>query len=132
MTISSFIYIAVREFTVKKKLSRMNTIDASFLNVAVPVLWEANERRVKTGKGSKVYKVNGVLHIDGNILLSDLEPVLPDHILGKLKLNFTGSTPLSHPQEEELIQNMLKNAKAAFQVLQKFITLIGKEYKTWS
>ena len=101
----------------KKTNSRMHTIDANFLGFAVPVFWERNERRVKTGGGTKVYQVNGVMHVDGNILLSDLERVLPAHVLGKLKLNYTGDVPLSHPQEEELIQNMLRNAKAVYKVL---------------
>ena len=117
----------MREFTVKKKSFKMNTVDASFLNMAVPVLWERNERRVRAGKSTMVYKVNGVLHVDGNILRSDLENVLPDHLLGKMKLNFTGSVPLSHPQEEELISNMLKNAGAAYKVLSK-----PKPRKLWS
>ena len=103
----------------KKANSRMHTIDANFLGFAVPVIWERNERRIKTGggTGTKVFQINGVLHIDGNILLSDLERVLPAHTLGKLKLNYTGDVPLSHPREDELIQNMLKNARAAYKVV---------------
>ena len=102
----------------------MNTIDAAFLNFAVPVIWERNERRVRVGKSTKTYQVNGVMHVDGNILLSDLEHVLPDHVLGKLKLNYTGDVPLSHPQEEELIGNMLRNAKAAHKVKHRYLYMI--------
>ena len=115
-----FSQFSVKELSVKKTSNKFNTIDPSFLNFSVPVFWERNERRVKVGKGSKVYKVNGVMHMDGNILLSDLERVLPDHVLGKLKLNYTGAVPFDHPDEHELCQNILKNAKAAFEVIYKF------------
>ena len=100
----------------KKMMAKMNTIDAGFLNMAVIAIWERNERRVRVGNKTKVYQINGVLHVDGNILLSDLKHVLPDHVLTKLQLNFTGSAPLSHPDEAELIEEMLKNAKEAFKV----------------
>ena len=109
-------HISVREFALKKGSSRHNTIDANFLKVAIPAIWERNERRVGSGKAAKVYKINGVLHVDANITLSDLEGILDDHILGKLKLNFSGSVPLAHEREAELIAAMKKNAKALFQV----------------
>jgi hypothetical protein len=102
----------VKEFSIKKISSKSNTIDTKFLGMAVPALWERNQRRVKTGRGQgKVHQLNGVMHIDANLVLADIEPLLPEAILGKLKLNFTGSDPLSHPQENELVESMLKNAK---------------------
>ena len=106
----------MREFALKKGSSRHNTIDANFLKIAVPAIWERNERRVGSGKAAKVYKINGVLHVDANIVREDLVGILDDHILGKLKLNYSGSVPISHERDTELIDGMKKNAKAAFQV----------------
>ena len=72
---------------------------------------------MKTGKcKGKVQRVNGVLHIDANILPADLEPHLPEAVLSKLKLIYTGSAPLSHPEETQLAENMLRNAKALYEV----------------
>ena len=65
---------------------------------------------------SKVQKPNGVCHIDGNILPSDLKRHLPDPVFEKLKLNYTGSDPLCHPDESDLVEKMLENAKELFKV----------------
>ena len=102
-------FLIVKEFAVKKS-TRTNTFDAKALGSGVQALWE---RSVKTtgGAKSKEYRPDGVLHIDGNITRSDLEPYLTDATLTKLKLNYSGSDPLNHPQEAELVDNMLINAK---------------------
>ena len=109
--------ISVKEFMVRGA-TRSNAIDAKFLRMAIPVIWEKNQKVVKSGKNKgRVQKVNGVLHIDANITLSDLEPYLPEAVLGKVKLIFTGSDPLSHPDETELVERMLETAKALYEVL---------------
>ena len=106
---------SVKEFCMRKS-GRSNTIDAQFLGRAVQAIWERNERRVKLGKVSRVVQINGVLHVDANILLSDLELVLSQAVLSKMKLIFTGDQPLSHPNENDLVKDMLKSAKQLFQV----------------
>ena len=106
----------MREFTTKKSSSRSNSIDPKFLNIVVPALFERNERRVMVGQNAKVYKLNHVIHIDGNILPSDLKKDVTEPNLGKLMLNYTGSEPLSHPDMDELIANILKNAKECYKV----------------
>ena len=72
------------------------------------------------GKRTKVYKLNHVIHIDGNIELKDLEKDVTVPNLGKLQLIYTGSVPLSHPDEADLIDNMLKNAKNCYKVTAEF------------
>ena len=57
------------------------------------------------------------MHIDGNILLSDLEGLVPEALLTKLKLIYFGDQPLYHEQESELVEKMLDNAGKLFQVL---------------
>ena len=98
----------------KKMSSRSNTIDAKFLSFAVPAVWESAERGV--GNSKKVNKVNGVMHIDGNVLLTDLERVLEPAVLGKMRLNYTGSVPIKHKNDDQLIDNMKKNSKSLNQV----------------
>ena len=106
----------MKEFSAKVS-ARSNVIDPRFLGFAVKTIWERNQRTVKSGKKKgMVQRVNGVLHIDANIDLADLEPHLPEAVLTKLKLLFTGSDPLNHPEETELVENMLKNAKALYKV----------------
>ena len=96
---------------------RSNAIDAKFLRMAIPVIWERNQKLVKSGKNKgRVQRVNGVLHIDANIVLADLEQHLPEAVLGKVKLLFTGSDPLSHTDESELVEHMLECAKALYEV----------------
>ena len=88
----------------------------------MPAVWERAERTVKSGKGKgTVHKINGVCHVDANIVLEDLERHLEEAMLTKLGLLYTGSDPLSHPEETQLVENMLANAKALYQVLDKII-----------
>ena len=106
----------MKEFSLKS-LARSNAIDPKFLSFAVKVIWERNQRTVKAGKKKgQVQKVNGVLHMDANITLADLEAQMSEAVLSKLKLIFTGSDPLSHPDETDLVENMLKNAKDLYEV----------------
>ena len=106
----------MREFTTKKSSSRSNSIDPKFLNVVIPALFERNERRVMIGQNAKVYKLNHVMHIDANILPSDLKKDVTGPNLDKLMLNYTGSVPLSHPDMDDLIEAILKNAKECYKV----------------
>ena len=92
--------------------SRDNSIDVKFLNFAVKSLWERSVKRVR----GKTLKPNGVIYIDGNIGLADLQEHLPDAVLSKLHLNFTGSQPLSHPQEDEIVERMLETAQKMYKV----------------
>ena len=111
-----YMSISVKEFSVKS-VARSNVIDPKFLSFGVKNIWEASQRTVKSGKNKgKVQKVNGVLHINANITLSDLESQLPEAVLTKLKLLYTGSDPLNHPEETELVENMLRNARALYKV----------------
>ena len=111
-----YMSISVKEFSVKS-VARSNVIDPKFLSFGIKNIWEASQRTVKSGKNKgKVQKVNGVLHIDANITLSDLESQLPEAVLTKLKLLYTGSDPLNHPEETELVENMLRNARALYKV----------------
>ena len=106
----------MKEFILKSNY-RSNSIDSKLLRVFIPIIWERNQKTVKSGRNKgKVQKVNGVVHIDANITLTDLEPHLPEAVLGKLKLIYTGGDPLSHPDETELVERMLRNAKALYQV----------------
>ena len=73
---------------------------------------------MRDGKKARVYKINGVLHVDANIMMSDLENVMPEAILSKLKLIYTGDQPLHHAKETELVHNMLSNAKKLYKVKQ--------------
>ena len=57
------------------------------------------------------------MHIDANILEADLVAAnLGDAILGKIQLIYTGPDSLSHPEETEKVQRILKNSKALFKV----------------
>ena len=97
----------MKEFTVKKTSSRSNTFDARFFAEAVKTLWERSERRVR----GKAYPPNAVMHVDGNIVPSDLEPYFTDAMMSKVNFNFTGFSALDHPKEAEIVDNMLKAAK---------------------
>ena len=106
----------MREFTVKKS-SRSNAVGINFLKLAIPAIWERAQRTVKTGKSKgKVQRINGVIHVDGNITLGDLEPHMDDAILGKLKLLYTGPDPLSGPLETFYVERILKNSKELYRV----------------
>ena len=68
------------------------------------------------GKTSRVVKINGVLHIDGNVILSDLEEILSEAVLSKLKLIYMGDQPLCHEQETKLVERMIQSAEKLFKV----------------
>ena len=109
--------VSVKEFNLRST-SKSNSIGIPFLRMAVPALWERNQRQVKTGKGRpKVIKMNGVTHIDANLLPNDLKPHFDKAFLTKLKLIFTGSEPLSHPDENELVETIFENAKKLYEVI---------------
>ena len=111
------VFVSVKEFTLKKT-SRSNSIGIPFLQMAVPAIWERNQRQVKTGKGKpKVIKMNGVTHIDANVLPEDLEPHFDEAFNTKLKCIYTGSEPLSHPDENELVESIFENARKAYEVI---------------
>ena len=103
----------MKEFLLKKTSSRDNSIDVKFLHFVVKSLWERSVKRVR----GKTYTPNGVMFIDGNIGLSDLQEHLPDAVISKLHLNFTGKQPLNHPDEVELVERMLLNGKEMFKVI---------------
>ena len=106
----------MKEFTVKKS-SRSNAIGINFLKLAIPAIWERAQRTVKSGKSrGKVQKINGVVHVDGNITLADLEPHMDDAMLGKLKLLYTGPDPLGGPLETFYVERILKNSKELYHV----------------
>ena len=106
----------MKEFILKSNY-RSSEIDTKLLRLFIPIIWERNQKTVKSGKQrGKVQRPNGVVHIDANITLTDLEPYLPEAVLSKLKLIYTGPDPLSHPEETELVERMLKNGKALYQV----------------
>ena len=108
--------LSVREFTVKKS-SRSNSIGINFLKLAIPAIWERAQRTVKTGKSKgKIQKINGVVHVDGNIVLADLEPHMDDAILGKLKLLYTGPDSLSGSLATFYVERILKNSKGLYKV----------------
>ena len=107
----------MKEFSLKPG-ARSNSVDPKFLCFAIKNIWEKNQRTVKVGRNKgKVQKVNGVLHIDANITYDDLESQMPEAVLTKLKLIFTGLDSLNHPDEPGLVENMFKNAKALYKVL---------------
>ena len=87
--------------------SKNSTIDARFLGEVVKTLWEMSEKRVR----NKAYKPDGVIHVDGNILPSDLEPYWTEAMLSKCQFNYTGEDPLDHPQESAVVTRMLETAK---------------------
>ena len=115
----------MREFTVKKS-SRSNSIGINFLKLAIPAIWERAQRTVKTGKSKgKVQKINGVVHVDANLVLADLEPHMDDAILGKLKLLYTGPHSLSGPLETFYVERILKNSKGLYPVSGILPILLG-------
>ena len=107
----------MKEFNIKKS-GRSNTIGVNFLEMAVPAIWERNQRTIKSGRGKgMVHRINHPMHIDANILEADLVAAnLGDAILGKIQLIYTGPDSLSHPEETEKVQRILKNSKALFKV----------------
>ena len=111
-------HIAVKEFSTSKTASK-NNIKPQFLLFAVKSTWERSEKRVR----GKVYRPNGVMFIDANIIPSDLENHLPDAVLSKIHMNYTGPEPLNHPDEAEVVDRMLLNAKNMFKV-NVFLTVV--------
>ena len=121
-------HFLVREFSIKK-IAKMNSIDTKFMCMAIPAIWERNERRVRQGKSARIFQINGVLHVDGNIMMSDLEKVMPDAILSKLKLIYSGDQPLRHEKESDLVQSMLLNAKQLYKVKQDILAKMFQTYR---
>ena len=72
-------------------------------------MWERSGKICK-GNDGKVLKPNAVVHIDANIMPEDILPQLGASMASKLKLLYTGQTPLCHPDENELIEEMLQDA----------------------
>ena len=71
-------------------------------------LWEQSGKAVK-GKDVTL-KPMAVAHIDANILPSDIVKHLDGPMYSKLKLIYSGPTPLMHEDEDELIgKASLKN-----------------------
>ena len=107
----------------------MNSIDTKFMCMAILASWERNERRVRQGKSARIFQINGVLHVDGNIMMSDVEKVMPDAILSKLKLIYSGDQPLRHEKESDLVQSMLLNAKQLYKVKQDILAKMFQTYR---
>lgn len=110
--IITIIFFVVKEFSTSKTASK-TSIDPRFLLFGVKSLWERSEKRVR----GKVYRPNGVMYIDANICPSDLEQHLPHAVMSKIHMNYTGPEPLNHPDEAEIVDRILLNAKNMFKVV---------------
>ena len=77
-------------------------VDIKFLIWCVKTLWEQSGKAVK-GKEDATLKPIAVAHIDANIVPSDIVKQLDGPMFSKLKLIYTGPTPMMHEDENELI-----------------------------
>ena len=67
-------------------------------------------------KGKEI-RPNAVVHLDGNIVPEDVAEHLGPAMMSKMKFNFTGKTPLQHPEEILVIDDMLEAALKLYEYL---------------
>jgi hypothetical protein len=84
-----------------------------FLERATKTIWERSSKNVN----KKDIRPCGTVHIDANIVPSDVLKDLDDATATKIGFNYTGPDALDHPDELELVENILRKSKEAFQFL---------------
>ena len=112
-------YFSVKEFSKTKQSVRSSMVDVKFLVWSIKTLWEqsAKAKAVKIDNERKNLKPMAVVHIDANILPEDLTAHLDAPMFSKIKMIYTGPTPMSHEDENDIIDQMFKDAKALSQYL---------------
>ena len=86
-------------------------VDVKFLKWCIKTLWEQSAKAVKGKEKGKNLKPMTVVHIDANVLPEDIIPHLDGPMFSKIKLIYTGPTPMMHVEENELISEMFDDAK---------------------
>lgn len=109
----------MKEFCRKKQPAKLNAIDARFLERVTKATWEGSCKRVR----GKMSKPVGVVLIDGNIFPSDVSNDIDGPTLDKIGFNYTGPDSLSHPEESELVDNILKKSKEVYKFLPNLLSL---------
>ena len=99
--------LAVKEFSAKKQPARSTQIDINFLKWAIATLWECSGKGSGTKTDGSVIKPAAVVHIDANLLPEDIIDDLGLPMASKMKFLYTGETPMQHPDDTDLIAEIL-------------------------
>ena len=102
------ILFAVKEFSAKKLPARSTQIDIKFLKWAIATLWECSGKGSGTKADGSVIKPAAVVHIDANLLPEDILDDLGPPMASKMKFLYTGETPMQHPDDNDLIAEILE------------------------
>lgn len=106
----------MKEFSLLSQSGRSAQIGVKFVKFAIQTLWEGSGKACKGKKGIAL-QPKAVVHIDANILPEQILPQLGLAMSSKLRFNYTGTTPLDHPDEIELIEEMMEDALKLHQYL---------------
>ena len=96
--------VSVREFSCQKSSGRSNQIGVKFVQWCIQTLWE---RSGKDTVNKKNVRPSAVVHIDGNVLPKDVLPQIGKALEDKIFFVYTGQIPLEHPDEIDIIEEML-------------------------
>ena len=111
---------------------------------AIQTLWERSGKAAKTTgntTGKERFRPNAICHVDANVLPSQITQYLDEAMKDKLYYIYTGQTPLQHPDELDIIDQMLEDAEKLYKykpvllamgvetLLTKVPSLIVKELK---
>ena len=99
----------MKEFCAKKQPSRSTLIDIKFLKWAIGTLWECSGKGSGSKADGKVIKPAAVVHIDANLLPEDIMDDLGLPMASKMKFLYTGETPMQHPDDNDLIAEILED-----------------------
>jgi hypothetical protein len=99
----------VKEFSNQSHSGRSNQIGVKFVKWCIQTLWERSGKSCKA-QGKKDLRPCAIVHIDANVLPDDILPQLDAPMHNKMYFIYTGQTPLEHPDELELIDQMLDDA----------------------
>ena len=99
----------MKEFSNQTQSSRSNQIGVKFVKWCIQTLWERSGKASK-GQNKKDLRPCAIVHIDANVLPEDILPHLDPPMVNKLYFIFTGQTPLEHPEEMQLIDEMLEDS----------------------
>ena len=109
----------MKEFSLSQN-GRTNQIGPKFVKWGLQTLWE------RSGSASRVNKdlrPSAIIHIDANVMPEDILKHLDPAMKDKIYFIYTGLSPLEHPDELDLIDQMLEDSKKLYSYLPVLLSM---------
>ena len=103
-------FVSVKEFCTTRQPARSSLVDIKFLMWCIKTLWEQSGKAVKGKDADNTLKPITVAHIDANIMPKDIIDKMDGPMYSKLKLIYTGPTPMAHENEDTMLAQLISDA----------------------